>query len=677
MQIEIEQHTEHMKKLIFTLLFTLTITVTSFAQGFFEHTVVAGESVASIVQKYEVSPYEIYELNPDAKNGIKVGSVLVFLKNRNYPFDANFVAIKKHKTLKGETLYSISKLYDIDVSTLKKFNPKLYSETLSRKCKLKIPIFKKSPADEVNNDVLEVSVIETTSVSINHQVLEEETLYGISKKYGISISDLESANLNIKEGLKVGQILKISQQKNTATIIETATDTIVNNQYAIYQVKAKEGFYRLTKKLSASKDLLIALNPQLVEGIKVGMLLKYPIGNLNFSDKPSYDLTDSIVNFKKQYITLVLPLRLHKVRANDSTFNLKKLIKKEKLMNLALDFYSGSQMAIDSVRKLGIDVRFNVIDTEYDTDKVANKKRMEEIANTDFEDDEIIIGPLMAGNVTKLALGLSDENVTILAPYPVRKGYKPANLLQTAVPEYQQRQKMTLFLEKYAKDKQVIIVSDSTAMSVKNSLLLKFPNAKVIMARKGGLLIPKDFNGILKNDKENVVIIETKKAGLVATVISILEAKLIKYNITMATTSSKKQFDKSTIDNRYKTKLNFHFPSIEKTKTFKRDNSFMKLYKETYGQAPNKYAMRGFDLTLDAVLRRANKVAVDAMFSEIGETSYLENKFNYVKNLSGGYTNDAVYILRYTADFRIEEVKEDEPVIEIIKKKPILEFKED
>ena len=672
LQIDIELHTEHMKKLIFTLLLTLTIVATSFAQGFFEHTVTAGESVASIVQKYEVSPYEIYELNPDAKNGIKEGSILVFLKNRNYPYDPNFVALKKHKTLKGETLFSISKLYDIDVATLKKFNPKLYSEELRKKCKLKIPVFKESVVGEINNGIVEVSTIETTNVVINHKVLAKETLYGISKQYNISIEDLETANPEIKDGLKIGQILKISKQKNTTTIIETPTDTIVNNQYAIYQVKAREGFYRLTKKLSVSKDLLLALNPELKDGVKVGMLLKYPKGNLDLSDKPSYDLIDSIVNFKKQYVSLVLPLRLHKVRSNDSTFNLKKLIKKEKLMNLALDFYSGAQMAIDSVKKLGIDVKLNVIDTEYDTDKIANKKRMEEIISTGFEDEETIIGPLMPGNVTKLTLGLSDENVMILAPYPVRSGYKSANLIQTAAPEEQQRQKMTQFLEKYAVDKQIIIVSDTTATTVTNSLLLKFPLAKVIMARKGGLLIPKDFNGILKTDKENLVIIESKKAGLVATVISILEAKLIKYKITMATTSSKKQFDNSAIDNRYKTKLNFHFPSIEKTIAFDREDEFLKLYKNTYGQAPNKYAIRGFDLTFDAILRKTNKEDIATIFSEIGKTSYLENQFNYVKNISGGYTNNAVYILRYTEDFKIEEVKEEK-----VKEEVIIELKEE
>jgi hypothetical protein len=73
--------------------------------------------------------------------------------------------------------------------------------------------------------------------------------------------------------------------------------------------------------------------------------------------------------------------------------------------------------------------------------------------------------------------------------------------------------------------------------------------------------------------------------------------------------------------------------------------------------SPNKYAVRGFDLTLDILLRLASENDLyEASTSDI-ETEYVENKFRYSKKLFGGYFNEAVYIVKYV-DLEIVEVKE-------------------
>ena len=47
------------------------------AQEYKKHTVAKGETVTNIAQKYKVTPYDIYRLNPDAKSGIQEGAVLL------------------------------------------------------------------------------------------------------------------------------------------------------------------------------------------------------------------------------------------------------------------------------------------------------------------------------------------------------------------------------------------------------------------------------------------------------------------------------------------------------------------------------------------------------------------------------------------------------------------------
>ena len=65
--------------------------------------------------------------------------------------------------------------------------------------------------------------------------------------------------------------------------------------------------------------------------------------------------------------------------------------------------------------------------------------------------------------------------------------------------------------------------------------------------------------------------------------------------------------------------------------------------------------LRGYDLTMDVLLRQAVSSTFEGATETIGETSYLENKFNYYKTEKDGYANNAMYILRYTPDLKIEE----------------------
>ncbi len=648
-----------MKRIIITLLLTFVFSVTTSAQGFFEHRVKAGESIASIVQKYEVSPYEIYQLNPDAKQGVTTGMVLVLLKNNNYPFDARLVDLKKHKVTKNEKIEDVAKANHIDVATLKKYNPKLYAKPLRKGCKLKIPVFSDDvivSLTSVPNVVAEQTVSITTN-TISHKVQPKETKYGIAKQYDLTISELERFNPQIKEGLKDGQVLTI--QKTIKTVVIKENDAIVEDQYAYYTVKPREGFYRLTKTLGISKEELLALNPSLEAGVKEGMILKYPKVKAEISDKVRYNLLDSITNYKTQNVTFLLPLRLHKIVATDSASpNFKKIIKKDKVMNIALDYYTGAQMAIDSLKQLGVHANVRVVDTQYDRNKKANAKRIAQIVASNYQEDEIVFGPIVPSNIISVAKGLSDKKVSIFVPFAMKEAYVADSFHETSASNSVQREKMIAYLEEDVKDKQVIIIADATALAVKNKLIAKFPQAKIIVPRedKNGLLIPSDFNNILQKDKENLVILETKKVGLIATVVSILDTKLEGYKIKLVTTSSQKQFENKGIANRYKTKLNYHFPSVYKTKAFKDDDAFLTKYKQTYGKFPNRYAIRGFDLTFDTLLRQANKETMQEGVANIGETIYLENKFDYKQNTAGGFANTAIYILHYTPDFKIEDV---------------------
>jgi len=132
------------------------------------HVVAAGETAYGIARKYNISSEQLLELNPDAKNGLSIGQVLLISKgtvqsstpnanqnpivNPEPPRAPSTVVIFKdslvqHTVMKGETLYSISKRFMVPVETLMEVN-NLKSQSIREGDVLKIPL-KKETIDQV------------------------------------------------------------------------------------------------------------------------------------------------------------------------------------------------------------------------------------------------------------------------------------------------------------------------------------------------------------------------------------------------------------------------------------------------------------------------------------------------------------------------------------------------
>src|SRR5690606_22150354 len=98
-------------------------------------------------------------------------------------------------------------------------------------------------------------------------------------------------------------------------------------------------------------------------------------------------------------------------------------------------------------------------------------------------------------------------------------------------------------------------------------------------------------------------------------------------------------------------------PSVNRNLPDDTREPFLISYKNKYGVLPNRYAIRGFDLTYDVLLRLASEKDIYDAVSPENETVYIENKFRYEKSPSGGYCNQAAYILKYNDELKFDVVK--------------------
>lgn len=212
-----------MRKLVLLLL-GVTNFVFAQQEKSFKHTVSQGETIAQIAKKYNISEKEILQLNPGAENGLQENTSLVIPNQQSisYLLKKNNVAAvtyTKHQVTAKETLFGIAKQNNISVEALEKANAETLANGLKEGQILQIP------SEKTNA----ISSVKETNISGNfHEVQSKETLFSIARLYNVSVKDLDELNTDLlKEGLKIGQRIAIPNKKKTisgaARIINTET----------------------------------------------------------------------------------------------------------------------------------------------------------------------------------------------------------------------------------------------------------------------------------------------------------------------------------------------------------------------------------------------------------------------------------------------------------------------
>ena len=314
---------------LFLIVFFSSMSLFS-QEKFRQHTVSKGETISEIAQKYNVKPSAIYELNPDAVNGIKLKSVLLIPTKSKKNTTASTPAIasnlpeKTHEVLPKETLYGIAKQHHIAIEDLYKINPNLEKEGLKIGQNIKIPQTAledfavanetgkttevKKPNVSKNNVPNEEIVVapkvdekkEIQTQGIEYEVLPKESLFSIAKKYGIKLSDLQKANPELaNKSIKVGQKItvpvtadanlnlvaeqkEVISQKEVAKTIPVLPQTTEDNKNSstdvTHEVLAKESFYSIAKQYKITIADLQKANPELGnKSLKVGQKITVPV----------------------------------------------------------------------------------------------------------------------------------------------------------------------------------------------------------------------------------------------------------------------------------------------------------------------------------------------------------------------------------------------------------------
>lgn len=633
-----------MKKIFFIVI--LFVFGQVFSQQHSSYTVKEKDTWEWIAKVFRLSPNDIKAQNPNVKE-LKKGVILIIPSPSAVYFNTKTPShFSEHLVKDKETLFGIAGQYNVSQDDLRRYNLSLYSKPLQKEQKLTIPVFSGE-----NDDV------KKGKEGLNPYIVKpKEGKWRIAQNHGISVEELEKINPNLPEVLQEGMVIFVPSKYPS----NLHSGVNVERTLVMYQVEKGEGFFSLERKFNITEAELIKINPELKDGIKLEAQIWIPKENfMQYVSSLSggvtdfaYDSNDYIKSNSKasrtQKISLVLPFNVESI-SSTSIVALKNKLQGDKITSVATDFYSGVLMAVDSLAKRGFNFEMEVLDSQSSLQGISSAVESGRLKNS-----QVVIGPFVAAEFNKLSQELQDSNVALIAPLSNRNIELRPNVFQSVPTTEIQQQKMINFISRKYPDVNVVFLSDAKNKASNEKLSTAFFNGKEV----------DNINNIknaLDKTKTNIVFASSNDVVFLSDVIRILynltglASKNQEYNIIMATLDKGSAYDHTSISNAQLSALKFTYPSVNRYAG--EMNNFIKQYYEIYKVSPSRYAFRGFDIMMDAVLRTSIMGDFVGVSSSIGETSYQENKFFYVKksHKGGGFENEGVYIVRYD-DLEVKEI---------------------
>ena len=622
------------------------------------HKVEKGETIIQIAQKYNVTPYDIYQLNPDATSGLKPKSVLLIplisLKVALTVPEKSTQEVTTHQVQPKETLYGIQKKYGVIDEALKQANPFLEKDGLQIGQVLTIPLNKTKKV-----------VTESTEKAVYHVVLPKETKYSIAKQYGISLQELERKNpevvTSLPEGFKLlikGNAVKTAltpvktEPKKEIVIATPAVKIVEAKSYKEYIVKPKETLYGLSKMFGITQEELIKLNPTLSEGVRDGMILKVPGEATVVAQEAKKEYTDlsKVRGNDRKKLVLLLPFNIAKIEG-DTLNSTSKRLKKDKFLNMTLDFYAGALVAIDSAKVLGLNIDIAI----YDSQETKNTSAISSLVrDNNLQNSDVVIGPFYQSNVDKTAELLLPNDVAVISPLSKDQSVSFANVFQS-VPS-PDAVKNAMFDYMRSKGGNMIAVVDKKKGSIIQYIKENQKDVQFSALTANGGVSAENLKSLFVKDKMNYVVMETGNTGMIKATVAALLSSMSTYKVQLVILEPNETLDTDEVSIANLAKLNLMYPSVNRENESPEALIFEKEFKKKNRIDPTVFATRGFDITFDTMMRLSqDKKYQDTI--ENAATEQVDNKFEYYKKEGGGYANKGIYILYYDTDLTIKEAK--------------------
>lgn len=581
-----------------------------------------------------------------------------------------------HAMQKGETLFQLSRTYQMAYSKIKEANPE-QGDAIALGTAIRIPCkyiknqiaasegvtnLKDNTTPQKQNDLSEVTenqsnnpIVHPKKDTVNfiyHEVKAKETLYSLSKKYDLSTLRIMMDNPQVaKEGLKAGDVIKVFKGIENANL-PAKNDEIKDELND--EDKAKK---QSRKKVETETVLTDSSNVKPQTGIV--SLVKQIAAKGSEVTKSEKDLKkyfnqdsiqDLIVTEGKEFrLGLMLPFNFEKNRESMNSTEDKEEAVLLSQTSYFVEFYQGYQLALDSLSKKGLNIRSFIYDCKSDTNEISKL-----IKRPEFDSLNMVVGPAFSENFTYLSNQLKNKNTYLVSPYGKGKVIVKDNPRTIKIKASKSSRVKVLadYLFKYRKNDNIIFVYEKES---EKELLEKLQQELISSSLLTDSILvktPKIVKGIyeplaqLKMNVSNVVICFSTDESFATKLVAKLQTRHKDYEISAIGMEEWKDYKNieivhwNALDVHLVGNLDFRYSTLK-------DSSFFKQYFMSYNTEPGYHAILGYETTLHILSNiQNNQYTHSQITGKLKEGDLGDYKFKYNTG-NQGIENKGGAVYRY------------------------------
>ena len=505
-------------------------------------------------------------------------------------------------------------------------------------------------------------------VCYSHIVLEKQTLYSISKTYGVTIEDIYRFNPQVKErGLKKNDILVIPASiEISVPKEETGARKLVqpaSKAERIHVVKWFEDIDMIAKKYGVSAEAIMEANNLKDRKLSKRLKLIIPYEDIEVSEPEEDTVTEtadstatadsSAINDhalfpdwlkqnKEVKMSVILPL---KATGNSSNRN-------------NMDFYSGVLLAAHDLGKEGINMEISVFDMADGNIPITDSR---------IESSDVVIGPIAPGDLAAV-LELSDGKSHIVSPLDPRAeqlARTHGNFIHAPTPHAVQYHDIAAWIKEDSKEEdRILVITEKGARETENIIMMKSaidsagisysPFSYSILE---GRNITDPLTGLMTENGANRVFIASESEAFVNDVVRNLNVMIHKkYNVILYAPSKIRSFETIEVENFHNTSMHVslgYYIDYDDPRVM----DFLLKYRALFNTEPTQFAFQGYDLAryfANLCGRYGRKW--DSRLDQT-DMSMLQSTFRFRPSEEGGYVNQGVRRIIYSDDWSILKVK--------------------
>ena len=577
-----------------------------------------------------------------------------------------------HVVLRGQTLYSISRAYNVTIEQIRSENI-ITDNSIQEGQMLQIPV--SSALQKAKSDVVPVPAKDTLSGRdtaseerpvtvtvreapaaqgdekyIYHRVRRGETLASVARQYGITVRDLKKANRGLLFP-QIGDYLRIPRKRVTTDYSRRETVSVIDTIQLGEQVPDTMTIPEETEIFTIPETRTEVAS--LTGSVRVAVLL--PFYTDENSRRAYTDSTRKDIQGKVIYREVTLP----------STWIYDRSLP-------FLEAYEGILMAADSLRSLGLAIEMDVYDTHADTSQINRLIWSGKLDNAD-----LIIGPVFSYNLGKISSWAAERNIPVVSPVPLldRDILSNRPTLYRVFPSELIAQKIMAGELRSHHGSNVVFLHGDSAMYDPSTVMLWESVRQVakevapfdtvgpvpywftgMSSRRNAYSGVASLENLLSAERENIVILASKNSSVISSAFSAIHSLLRKYDIKVIGYPEVR--DLETIDLKYYYDLELFIPAecyvdFDSPEARAFSSSFMKRFRTE--PMAGSFAWRGFDIAwyfIGGIALYGQDFLMDpGLFNPV--LLCLEPDFRRDSRMDG-YENRGMFILQYRRDMTIE-----------------------